>query len=136
MESNNFPIDIVKRTIANLLNYRGKFEVTNLLNCTLGLIILPYEMGIGDSSTGLIWDQEVNNIPKLPSFQLCKFEPIKDIKNGIVKYPKTLKIFLKKIRNGLAHQNIIPVNKDGELNGVKINNYFNFSQAIIPAPIN
>jgi len=37
----NFPIDFITRTQLNLKNYNGEFEVTNLINNCLGLIIIP-----------------------------------------------------------------------------------------------
>ncbi len=39
-------------------------------------------------------------------------------------YPKTLKVLLNKIRNGLAHQHIEPINENGNFVGVIIRNYF------------
>lgn len=36
-----FPIDFINRTRENLEKYSGKYEVTNLINCCLGLIIIP-----------------------------------------------------------------------------------------------
>jgi hypothetical protein len=53
------------------------------------------------------------------------FEPIRKIKNGRNEYyPKTLKVLLNKIRNGLAHQHIEPVNKNRFFSGIIIRNYY------------
>ena len=43
-------------------------------------------------------------------------------------YPKTMKVLLQKIRNGLAHQKIEPINHGGKFAGVIIRNYFNDAQ--------
>ncbi len=120
---NEFKIDFVEHTKDVLENYAGKNEVSNLLNCTLGLIILPYE-NVKDS-TDAFWGTEVHNIKGLPSFTTHHFDPILKIKKGVIKpYPKTLKVLLQKIRNGLAHQNIEPVTHNQAFKGVIIRNYF------------
>jgi hypothetical protein len=125
----NFPIDMVKRTKANLARYKGEFEVTNLINCTLGLIILPYEKDIRDRQLPHPWNTNLNEVPNLPNCQIHRFEPIRRIeRDGTRKYyEKTLQVFLKKIRNGLAHQNIEPVNENRHFLGVVIKNYFDDS---------
>jgi len=125
METKNFPLDFVKRTIANLDRYQGEFEFTNLLNCTLGLIILPYEKGMRGKHPQSVWNTNLNDVPNRPSFQIHRFEPLQKGRNGEPKYcKKTLKVLLQKIRNGLAHQNVWPINQNGEFCDVIIKNYF------------
>lgn len=41
MEYTRFEISFVERTLENLENYKGKYEVTDLINNCLGLIIIP-----------------------------------------------------------------------------------------------
>lgn len=123
MEIEKFNIKFVERTKEILESYKGAHEVSNLLNCTLGLIILPYEQ-IKEKQNSF-WDTELLTISNLPSFGIHKFEPIQSIRKENIKYyPKTLKVFLQKIRNGLAHQNIQPVNENETFKGVIISNYF------------
>jgi hypothetical protein len=111
--------------IANLDRYEGEFEFTNLLNCTLGLIILPYEKGIKGKQSPAVWSADLDVLPNLPSFQIHLFKPIKNVKSGITIYDEnTLEVLLKKLRNGLAHQNVWPVNQNGEFSDVVIKNYF------------
>lgn len=119
-----FPIEFVERTRILLQEYDGPYAVSNLLNCTLGLLILPYE--VVKTSPGSLWKTEISALPDLPAFQLSFFEPIQSIdKTGVKRfYPKTLKVLLQKIRNGLAHQDIEPINERGEFVGVIIRNYF------------
>lgn len=122
MEIKKFEIDFVQRT-KELLRYNGPWDMTNLINCTLGLIILPYENIQG--SPPPFWNTELDKIANLPSFKLQCFEPIKEMKeSGFIYYPKTLKVLLQKIRHGLAHQNIEPVNENGQFTGVIIKNYY------------
>jgi len=121
VEIRKFEIEFVERTRELLLNYNGKYRFSNLINCTLGLIILPYE---NISSTD-VWQKNVDEIDSLPSFKLIKFKPIQRInKNKTIYYPNTLEIFLKKLRNGFAHQNIVPINSEGSFTSIKIFNKY------------
>lgn len=119
-----FEIEFAERTKEILEDYEGKYELSNLLNCTLGLVVLPYER-LNDNQQAF-WDTELDEVPNLPSFTTHHFEPICSAKKGSVKklYPKTLRVLLQKIRDGLAHQNIEPVNGDGAFEGVIIWNLF------------
>jgi hypothetical protein len=119
-----FETEFVKRTKILLETYIGDFGLSNAINCTLGLIILPNEM-LGRSRNP-IWNLSVADIPELNYLRIQTFEPIKKkIKNGEERhYPLTLRFLLKKIRNGLAHQNIEPVNTDGLFTGIVIRNYY------------
>lgn len=42
-EYKDFPRDFVNRSKANVENYCGEYEITNLINNCLGLIIIPKE---------------------------------------------------------------------------------------------
>lgn len=110
-----------------MLKYRGRFGVTNLLNSTLGLIILPYERGIKGVSKNMQpapWGTDIIKITDLPRFSIHYFEPIETKRGGIQFSPKTLATLLEKIRHGLAHQHIFPMNADGQIKSVIIENYF------------
>ncbi len=126
MEISRFDIDFVERTRNILLDYADQYDMSIVINCTLGLIILPYEKTKNKPSS--LWLTEIDKISNLPSFELKIFEPIKSIDSQtgeIIRYPrKTLKVLLQKMRNGLAHQDIEPKNKDGKFSGVIIRNYF------------
>jgi hypothetical protein len=121
VEIRKFSIDFVQRTRVLLQDYEGEYTFSNLINCTLGLIIMPYE----NISTVNRWGKNIEDIDDLPSFELSKFQPIKKIiKGNIIYYPKSFEILLKKIRNGIAHQNILPINQEGTFLGVRIFNHF------------
>ncbi len=121
VEIRRFEIQFVERKKEILLHYDGEYPFSNLLNCSLGLLILPYE---NISSTN-IWQKELNEIDSLPKFELIKFNPIQKVKkNNIIYFPKTLEIFLRKLRNGLAHQNIVPINSEGNFTSIKIFNIY------------
>lgn len=130
MEIKKFDIDFVRRTKKILMTYKGRYKLSNLINCTLGLMVLPYE-NIRDNQIILqnpntFWDIDINRIPSLPKIDIRIFSPIQRINKGgvITYYPNTLKVLLQKIRNGLAHQHIEPVNKNGKFVGIIISNYF------------
>ena len=132
METKHFPIDFVRRTMANLARYRDKFEFTNLLNCTLGLIILPYEKAMKGTQPQSPWSTNLDVLSNLPSFQILRFKPLQKGRKGKPKdCKKNLKILLQKIRNGLAHQNVQPVNQNGQFEGVVIKNYFPDNQGVL-----
>lgn len=123
MEIKNFNIEFVKRTKKILNEYSGGFDFSTLINCTLGLLILPYENV--KFSTNPIWDQDVSEIATIRVLDITRFEPIEKIKSGnTTYYPKTAKVFLQKIRNGLAHQNIQTINDNGSFTGVIIKNFY------------
>jgi hypothetical protein len=116
--------EFVERTRQILKTYKGKYKLSNAINCTLGLIVLPNEML--EAFPNPIWDTPIADIADLAYLRIRSFEPIqKKKKNLPVYFPKTLKILLKKIRNGLAHQKIEPVNNaHGLFTGIIIRNYF------------
>lgn len=126
VEIKKFEVEFVERTKRLLLDYQGPYDMSNLLNCTLGLIILPYETMKGRPILPF-WDVDITNVPNLPPFAFATFNPIQaiDKKSGRIRYyRKTLKVLLQKIRNGLAHQHVEPVNRNGKFDGVIIRNYF------------
>ncbi|MCJ7650530.1 MAG: HEPN family nuclease [Candidatus Lokiarchaeota archaeon] len=124
VEMMKFETEFVNRTINILEEYKGPHSFSNLINCTLGLIILPYE----NISVSDIWEVEIDKIDFLKGVYIKIFNPISKIRRGEPIYDKkTLFTFLKKLRNGLAHQNIIPINNNGKLEKVEIfNKYFEF----------
>lgn len=129
-EIGRYETEFVVRTREILTRYRGGYKLTNAINCTIGLIILPNEI-INESHLEF-WDRTLESIPVLNDLQIHVFSPIKGIKKGNIEYfPKTLRVFLQKTRNGLAHQNITPVNENGEFTGVVIKNYFGKAKPIL-----
>jgi len=121
-EINEFETEFVRRTQNLLTDYRGEYKLSNAINCMLGLIIFPNETL--EHSHNPIWEISVAEIQELNFLRIRVFEPIRGRSKGETEYyPNTLKIFLKKVRNGLAHQNITPVNTDGLFTGIIIKNY-------------
>ena len=120
----HYEVEFVRRTKENLQNYHGENKLTNAINCALGLIILPNE--IIRERPRPIWDTDISQIRELSTIKPQMFTPIQRIRrNGVIDYyPTSLKVLLKKIRDGLAHQHIEPVNNNGKFTGIVIRNYF------------
>ena len=115
--------DFVIRTQALLRDYQGEYKLSNAINCMLGLIVLPNEMI--ERSHNLIWEFPITEIAELNYLRIKVFKPVKKKRRDEIKYfPKTLQILLKKVRNGLAHQNILPINTNGIFTGISIRNYY------------
>jgi hypothetical protein len=122
-EITKFEIEFVERTKRILEEYRGEYKLSNAINCTLGLLVLPNERIINYDIRP--WNTPVVDMEELAFLNIRVFEPIRRIENEERSYyPKTLQILLKKLRNGIAHQHIIPVNRLGLFVGIKIQNLF------------
>ena len=118
-----FPFDLIYRTKSNLMNYSGQYEITNLLNSALGLIVLPYERIIKQkqktrnctntqgTTISKWWDKKVSKISELSFLEH---------KVGYSNYNQPLSITVEKVRHGLAHQNIEFVNKDNKIEKIII----------------
>ncbi len=126
-----YDTEFIKRTQTLINGYHEKYTITLLLNCLLGLIILPNEFKgrKGRKFTFLNQDiQSIKEIQGIISKNNFLFNPTKKKKgDGYVSDKKSLKNFLKKIRNGIAHQQIEPINENGEWKGVRIKDINDFN---------
>jgi hypothetical protein len=115
-----YEIEFITRTKKILNDYNKRksgYKLTLLLNCLVSLIILPSERTGFDKPP--LWNIETNHIPLF-----AKIIPVwTDGKNH------TLGEFVKKLRNGIAHQNIEPINRNNHFVGVKVWNV-NYKKAI------
>jgi len=112
MEFRKFPIEFVERTKHLLECYKGDYEVSNTLNCTLGLVILPYETNRGFLSNVLL--------EKLEQTLGIEIRYLRNIENNRISNCREL---LRRIRNGLSHRHIIPKSTEGNVTGVTIWDY-------------
>ncbi|MBL1214700.1 MAG: hypothetical protein HND52_15190 [Ignavibacteriae bacterium] len=121
----NLDIDFVRRTQKIINNYEGKFEYTLLINCTLGLIQLPFEVNKVKRLSFLnrnlkdvdiiqeIFKKDSNYIFSPTKFNRQKKEYVGDRKN--------LYTFLQHLRNSLAHlANAETQNEDGEWVSIRL----------------
>jgi hypothetical protein len=139
-------IDLIEKLSASAK--QEGLDATFLLNCTLGLIVATsenLESCGGDYFKKRIAELDQNNsFPQKIAYinfssdfksfrnEINKKSLVTQLNNSfeisttinINKYEQarnlTLKEFLKKIRNGVAHQNIMPINLDQQWKGVRI----------------
>ena len=107
-EYTDFPKDFVNRTKANLKKYIGEYDVTNIINNSLGLIIIPHE----------------HLIDALPNYIFSEIDKKYGINIRNIHYEKdknySLKNIIKHIRNGLAHGRIEQMTRNKEISGIRI----------------
>ncbi len=121
-----YDTEFIKRTQTLIKDYQhrnGVYTTTLLLNCLLGLIILPNEFKERKGRKFNFLNQEIQNIAEIQGIISKKgflFNPTTKKKGQYVSDKKSLKNFLKKIRNGTAHQRIEPINENGKWKGIKI----------------
>ncbi|MBE0539182.1 MAG: hypothetical protein IH620_05670 [Ignavibacterium sp.] len=111
-----FKVDFVKRSLDILNQYEGEYPFSNLINCTLGLVLLPFEKGDNVE----VWGKLISDVEVLKDVQINIFEP----KLFNIIQPKSLNNFLKRMRHGFAHQNIIPINENKEFVKIQIINEY------------
>jgi hypothetical protein len=137
MSTTNYPKDFVKRT-KNLIESHyeyiktnSKLEVTFLINCLLGLIVV-----VAENNKEINISQILNNIPKIGFLDkeasntstqelINRNEITITIKHKECLAKKGGQWFLTKLRNAIAHQNIEPINEEGKWTGVKMWNKTN-----------
>jgi hypothetical protein len=113
-EYTNFPRDFIDRSKANVENYNGEYEITNLINNCLGLVIIPkqklaknipeYEFDDNDKSYGIT---RSNIIHSDDGYSLSQV--------------------VRHIRNGLAHGRIEQRVNGDKISGLRIHDKFNDS---------
>ena len=105
--------DIAERTKKNLEKYQGEYDTTQLINSTIGLIIIPKE-----------------KCYKKIKDSLVKQDLLDKLRTAITDntYPEdgeiiALKDIIKHIRNGIAHGNIYFDAENGEIKRVIIEDH-------------
>lgn len=127
IEEKDFDIEFIERTQTLIKEYNGQTEFTLLLNCLLGLIILPNQFNQRKRLKYL--DSELTEIPdifnSLKINKNFKFNPTKRERGSnpprYVPAKQNLKSLLKSIKNALSHiETIKPINKNEKWVGVKL----------------
>ncbi len=105
-----FEPDFMRRTLSLLREYAGPYEATLLLNCLLGLLVVPKETFI-------------KKIPEHPISDLKKWgispSSIKSVgkRTGENPHPDTLRGVVWNLRNAVAHFGVTPLHQRGECIG-------------------
>ncbi len=119
-----FDIEFIDRTQNIIKEYKGIYNITLLLNCLLGLVVLPSEYY--RRKTYKFFDKDISEYPKLNKLTSeISFTPTKyNYKTKQHENDKTtLKNLIKKVRNGISHQHIECVDKKGKWTGVTIRDF-------------
>lgn len=112
----NFERSFSEHTLVIVSEYSGGYDATLLINCLLGLLVLPKE-------------NMLSAIPEEPLSELAKWgiQP-SSIKNAGVKKgkndpdPNTLRGLVFNMRHAVAHFNIRPIPSEGEVQAFKFTN--------------
>lgn len=117
--SKQFENDFMNRTLTLLEKYNGELDATLLLNCLLGLVVLPKE-------------RLIDKIPADPISELEKW----GISNSAITsgtcskcdgdYPKTIRQFVKGLRNAVAHLQVEPFEFNDECGGFEFSDRTGF----------
>lgn len=108
----DFYLCFMKRTQQNLDNYEGVYDATQLLNSLLGLLIVPKEK---------LFDE-------IPDISLNELSPSEwgDVSSWVTQNvngelghedSSTLRQFVRKLRNSVAHFHITPRHESGVVRG-------------------
>lgn len=121
--SRNTVLDFARRTKSNLeeiqqlqaeeqkLGSKPKyFEVTQLINSCIGLVIFPYEKAF-------------DYLPEVSLDQIPIYQEVLILHSVKKNEPKTLKQLIKKMRNSFAHQNMCFKNYNNQIVGVHLWGY-------------
>lgn len=105
-----FERNFMRRTLEIVRGYDGPYDATLLLNCLLGLLIVPKE-------------KSIDRIPQDPVERLASWGISPHSINNFGrcqcghKYPKTLRQLVKGLRNAVAHFRIEPRHHQGQCVG-------------------
>jgi hypothetical protein len=123
IKNETFDIQFIERTKKIIENYEGTYNITLLLNCLLGLIVLPSEFYKRKSRNFL--DIEIDKIQEIQDLtENILFNPTKRKRNNTwVEDKKSLKNLIKKVRNGVSHQQIECVDENGRWDRVIIRDF-------------
>ena len=114
-----FEKKFMNRTLEIVKDYKGNYDATIIINCLLGLLVLPREISFDKIS-----DESIENIKKWG----INRESIKNTgrPNNIINDPNTLKSIIYNLRNSVAHFQITPVEQNREVVGFKFKTNIDF----------
>lgn len=107
-----FAKSFMRRTLEITQSYEGPYDATLLINCLLGLLIIPKE-----SLISLVPQEKFEEISKwginpssIKEFGKCEYGH---------KHEPNLRQLVRKLRNAVAHFKIAPIHKNKEVVGFK-----------------
>jgi HEPN pEK499 p136 len=113
-----FERDFMRRTLELVRTYHGSYDSTNLLNCLLGLLIVPKETSI-------------DKVPDEPIADLGRWgiSP-QSIESFGRNHPKTLRQVVWSLRNAVAHFRFEPVHEKHKCIGFRFHDQSGFKATI------
>jgi hypothetical protein len=122
-EERPFHLDFMRRSLALVQKYEGPYDATNLLNCLLGLLVVPNERLfdlVPTESIGALANWGID--PKsIEQYGKCECGD---------RHPKNLRHLVKSLRHAVAHFQVKPVNEDGKCVGFTFSNRNRFRARI------
>ena len=110
------------RTLELVKQYKGEHDATLLLNCLLGLLIVPKESYINK-----IPEDPISNLPQWG----LSVQSIKSFgKHKGKEHPHTLRQVVWSLRNSIAHCRFKPNHKEGKVSGFNFDDESGFSATI------
>jgi hypothetical protein len=116
-----FEKDFMLRTLKIIREYKGEYDATLIINCLLGLLVVPRETSYNKIPNDLIKEN-------LSSWGLSE--------NSITNYgyenPKTIRQLVRHLRNSIAHFQIEPIQGKSRLvEGFRFENRSGFMATIM-----
>lgn len=121
--NSDFERAFIERSLALVQEYKGPYDATLLLNCLLGLLVVPKESCLAA-------------IPMDPITELQKWgispSAIKSFgkSNGPNDDPRTLRGLVWHLRNAVAHFRFKPIPECGEVTGFQFHDHSGFEVTV------
>jgi hypothetical protein len=121
--STEFERDFIRRTLALLQEYTGRYDATLLLNCFVGLLIVPDEKLLDEIPTDPLTGVAGWGIP---------VSAVKDFgkANGKNPHPESIRGVAHSLRNAVAHSRFTPQHDGGEVIGFRFTDRSGFDATI------
>lgn len=118
-----FEADFMDRKLVLLKEYKGPSDATLLLNCLLGLLIVPKETSISKIPE--------DRLDKLAKWGLSSATSIQFGKDSVGRsHPETIRQLVWSLRNAVAHFHIVPCARNGECKGFCFSDRSGFNASI------
>lgn len=119
-----YKLEFPQRTIHLLNSFRKKnvdykYDVTLMMNCLLGLIVVAVENSKREKLMPGKVDKGLLAVLPTSIKVLSGKQGLRSVKSDYLQSVEKIEL-LKKIRNGIAHQNIIGLNENGIWSGIKL----------------
>lgn len=119
----NFERSFSERTLRLVQDYNGPYDATLILNCLLGLLVVPKETVLS-----AIPESPLFELPKWGISECCIKNPGRPTKTN--PHPETLRGLVANLRHSVAHFRIKPVPATGDVHSFEYRNDVGFHAVI------